>query len=381
MLAGGIALLAAGLLLDGSVQAEGRAGSTVQGQTPNAAGLTLDVQGRSGEGDGMFRFGLTPSGVLSDGGSRLFARGFGEADLRLEGTSWLRLRQALGYGTIDLSPVGPSATQTRGPIVVQPPPATRFVEIEESTSSLELDIASSRRVRWNAYGAWVVAGGVDSIAQQALPLGRGPQAHASLQYALSPLDSLRFDVGGRDTRYSNGLRATVAGFTAGWSTRADRGWDLAFSAGPGVGRSKSGDQPASTQAYAVATADLTATPTRDLTATAGVSVEPLGDALSGDVVERSSLRASITLGRPGHVMLTARGLGALTLTSGSGGPTSPEAGDKFLQGEFGAVMPVNPDSNVAAGVRTAYFSRPLPGQPSQQWAGFVTYLLRLSLLR
>src|SRR5690242_9225775 len=130
MLGGGIALLAAGLLLDGSVQAEGRAGNTVQGQTPNAAALTLDVQGRAGEGGGVLRFGITPSGVLSEGTSRLFARGFGEADLRLDETSWLRLRQQLGYGTVDLSPVAPARPQLPGPIVVQPPPSTRFVEVE-----------------------------------------------------------------------------------------------------------------------------------------------------------------------------------------------------------------------------------------------------------
>ncbi|HYS09562.1 MAG TPA: hypothetical protein VEP66_12495 [Myxococcales bacterium] len=375
-----IAMLASGFLLDGSLTTEGRAGSTVQGQTPNAAAVTLDLQARSNMEDGILRLGLTPSAVFSDG-SQYFARGFGQWDLRLDGTSWLRLRQGLGYGTVDLSPVAAAPIQAPGTIVVQPPPATRFVSVEESNSSIELEWGESRRLRMSGSAAWLVAGGTDSFAQQALPLGRGPQAQAVVQWAASKLDTLRFEANGRDTRYSNGLRATVASFTAGWRTQLTRNTNLSFSAGPGFGRSRTSDQPASAQPYAVATADLNSVATRDLLVSMGVSVEPLGDALSGDVVERSSARASLTLGRPGHVSVTARALGSLTLTSGSGTPTSPEAGDKFLQGELGAAVPVDQSSSLSLGVRGAWFSRPLPGQPPGQWVAFLTYVLRLPLLR
>jgi len=282
---------------------------------------------------------------------------------------------------VDFSPVAPAGPAVEGTFVVKPPPATRFVSVEESNSTVELEVASSRRLRMVASGGWIVSGGTDQLAQSALPLGSGPQAHALLQWAASAVDTLRFEAAGSDTRYSNGLRASVASFTAGWRTQLSRSADLAFSAGPGIGRSQTGDQPASVLPYAVATADLNANATRDLFGSFGLSVEPLGDALSGDVVERSSARASLTLGRPGRVSVSARGQGSLTLTSGSGGPSSPEAGDRFFQGELGATLPVNPDSSLITGVRMASFSRPLPGQPSQQWAAFVTYVLRLPLLR
>jgi len=380
MLVGVIAVLASGFLLDGSLLTEGRAGSTVEGQNPNGAAIRLDLQGRGANGDGVLLFGLTPTAVFSDGRA-LFARAFGEADLRLDGTTTLRLRQGFGYGTADFSPLAPASPAGPGPVVVQPPPAQRFVLIQESNSLAELEMATSRRLRMTASASWIVSGGADFESRESVALGRGPQAHASLQWSATPLDTLRFDAAGSDTKYSNGLRASVANFTVGWRTRLSRSGELAFSAGPGVGRSQPQDQPASTLPYAVATADFTGNATRDLSATVGIGVEPLGDALSGEIVERSSVRALVTLGRPGRVTAVARALGSLTLTSGSGTPTSPAAGDKFLQGELGATVPVGPQSALTAGVRGAFFSRPLPGQPDKQWAAFVNWTAHLSLLR
>src|SRR5258705_13862085 len=103
MLVGVIAVLASGFLLDGSLLTEGRAGSTVGGQNPNGAQIRLDLQGRGSNGDGVLLFGLTPSAVFSNGRA-LFAPAFGEADLRLDGTTLLRLRQGFGYGSPALPP-------------------------------------------------------------------------------------------------------------------------------------------------------------------------------------------------------------------------------------------------------------------------------------
>src|SRR5438093_13350132 len=99
-----IAALAAGVVADGSVRVDGRAGTTDGGQDPNAAGLSAELTGRASGPDGALRFGLSPSAVFAEG-RQLFARAFGEADLRLRSSAWVRLRQSLGYGSIDLSPL------------------------------------------------------------------------------------------------------------------------------------------------------------------------------------------------------------------------------------------------------------------------------------
>src|SRR6266852_6806075 len=99
-----IAAVAAGLAVDGSVRTEARGGTTVGGQDPNSASLSGDVQARASTPDGALRLGVAPSAVLSQS-RQLFVCGFGEVDLRVGGTAWARLRQALGYGTIDLSPL------------------------------------------------------------------------------------------------------------------------------------------------------------------------------------------------------------------------------------------------------------------------------------
>ena len=104
-----VAVLAAGLIADGSVRVEGRAGTTVGGQDPSSAGVSADLTARAPGPDGAFRFGISPSSVLASEGSQLFARGFAEADWRLRAGAWVRLRQGLGYGSIDLSPVAPGA--------------------------------------------------------------------------------------------------------------------------------------------------------------------------------------------------------------------------------------------------------------------------------
>ena len=99
------------------------------------------------------------------------------------------------------------------------------------------------------------------------------------------------------------------------------------------------------------------------------------------IVERAGARASVVFGRPGGVVTAARVIGSVALTSGAGGPTSPEAGDRYLQGEVSATVSLDAHSTFAAGARGAFLSRPLLGQPADQWAAFVAYAAQLPLLR
>jgi hypothetical protein len=71
----------------------------------------------------------------------------------------------------------------------------------------------------------------------------------------------------------------------------------------------------------------------------------------------------------------------MALTSGTGGPDSPQAGDRYLQAEVGATVPLDPRSSVAVGLRAAFLSRPLLNQPSDQWVAFANYVVQVPLLR
>lgn len=375
-----VAALAAGIVLDGSVRADARAGTTTGGQSPSAAGLALDLSGLASDPDGTLRFGVAPSAVLADG-KKLFARGFIERDQRLGSSTWARLRQSLGYGSADLTLVAP--TSVRGPVVAPP---GGFVTIEESNTSLELDVGASKRLRIVGSAAWVVNGGANANARSFLPLARGPLVRASLAWSATRRDTLRIELQGFDYRYladqpANDRRSSVASLAVAWVTQLSRSARLSISLGPGVGRSELRDQPARTVAYAVGGAELRAAFARDLSAGIAAGAEPLGDPTSGEVVELGSVRAFALWGRQGGVALAAGVIGSLALTSGAGGPTSPQAGDRYLRGELTATIPLDARSGLSLGGRSAYLSRPVSNQPSDQWVAFVTYVAQVPLLR
>jgi hypothetical protein len=371
-----MAALAAGFVADGSARVETRAGSTDGGQNPSSVGVSADLQGRASGPDGALRFGLLPSAVRAQG-SQLFVRGFAEAELRFRPGALLRLRQAGGFGSVDLSPVAPGA----GPGPVQPPAGSRFVSVQESTTSLELDVAASRRLRMAGSAAWVVTGGANAEARASFPLSRGPLFRAHFDWTATRRDTLQLEVAGFDYRYSNGQRASVASLAAGFRTQLSRGTELSLSLGPGIGRTETQDRPAAALVYAVGAADLRSTLVRDLSASIGVVLEPLGDPLTGELIERGSLRASAVWDRHRVVTVAARLLGSVALTSGTGSPTSPQAGDRYLQGELSATVPLDARSSLAAGVRAAFLSRPLLDQPTGQWVAFASFVVQLPLLR
>jgi hypothetical protein len=392
-----LALLPAALLsaltLDGSVHAEGRDGAKFAGQDPRAGAITLELNGRSSGPDAALLFGILPSGVLAEE-KQVFARAYLGVDVRVGESGSLRLRQRGGYGTVDLSPVGfPIApitgvgeppTQGPGHATVTSPTASRFVFVQESNSSVELDVPATRRLRVLASGAWNVAGGADFAGRQALPLSRGPQARALLEWAATRLDTLRLEATGVDTRYSNvgSTRVSIATLTGGWRTLLSRSTEVSLAAGAGVGRASSEAPIAtvSTLPYALGSADLRLTGLRDFSAVLGAAVEPVGDALSGDLVERASLRGSAVWGAADALAVTARVTGSVAVTSGKLDVNAAQSGDQYLQGELSLSVPLTRKSRLDLGARGSWLSRPLLNQPTRQWIAFLGYSAQMRLL-
>jgi hypothetical protein len=383
------ALLSAGLMLDGSVRAEGRDGPIVAGQDPRAAALAVDLNGRTAGPDAALLFGLLPSAVFAHD-TQLFARGYLEVDLRLGRDGSLRARQRGGYGTADLSPVGLAASS--GPPAQGEPAAapgsvarTRFVRLQESSSSLELDLLATRRLRLLASAAWNVSGGANAEAMQVLPLSRGPQARAAVEWAATRIDTLRLETAGYDTRYSNGNRVSVASVLAGWRTAIFRGSELALAAGAGVGRAShppgTALLPESTLPYAVATADARFAPARDFALALGAGLEPSGDPLTGDLIERGTVRGSAVWGGNGRIAVAAKVAASVAATSGGLGLNDIQAGDRFVLGDLTVSVPVTRHSGFDIGARGSWLSRPLLNQPKREWIAFVGYSAQLQLLQ
>src|SRR5262249_19708918 len=142
------------------------------------------------------------------------------------------------YGSIDLSPLsGPTpAPVGPSPSGVQPPPATPIVLLEESTTSAALEIALSTRARLQTDAVWQVSGGADETSRNSVPLARGPRLRSQFGYLLTHLDRLDAELGGFDTRYSNGRRVSAANALLGWGRALWHGATLRLGGGPAVGR-------------------------------------------------------------------------------------------------------------------------------------------------
>src|SRR5262249_51954446 len=162
------------------------------------------------EGALILRGGVEPQLLIADPGGgvveRVFARAHAALEWRDHTALRARLRQDLAYGSIDLSPLsGPTpAPGGPSPSRVPPPPATPIVLLEESTTSAALEIALSTRARLQTDAVWQVSGGADETSRNSVPLARGPRLRSQFGYLLTHLDRLDAELGGFDTRYSNG---------------------------------------------------------------------------------------------------------------------------------------------------------------------------------
>src|SRR5215475_2242401 len=122
------ALLLSGLSVDGDLRLEGRGGPALAGQPTSVPALagqptstpptrtwrstgsaSADFSVRSGESNLLVLGGIAPQVVVTDTGSgtaQVFTRAFAALEVRDREAWRFRVRQRVGYGTIDLSPLG-----------------------------------------------------------------------------------------------------------------------------------------------------------------------------------------------------------------------------------------------------------------------------------
>jgi hypothetical protein len=378
-----LAILCSGLALDGTARAEVFGGRAIAGQRLDSAALSADLRGRAFGPDGEIVLGVLPSGVLTDGGGALFTRARIEAAPHLD-SGRLRIRQELAYGKLDVSPLTSQAPPQTG--ALQPPPAARFVKLNESRTLLDLESQLARRIQLTGSLGWIVSGGADAAARSVLPLARTLQGHAGMRWAATRRDELGADASAATMTYSTGNIARIGTLMATWSTRLTRDFDARLAGGPALQASivppREGEfRRAATSVGPAASLVLRFRPERGFFASIGGAVAPVGDALSGDVVTRGDLRTALGWTRADGAAIAVTAIGSNTFSSGSGGPASPRAGDRFLEASLAGTWPVAAGHGVSAGLRTAYLSRPLPGQVRFQWAAFLAWTTTLRFVR
>jgi hypothetical protein len=373
-----------GVLVDGTARLEGRTGARIAGQpSPDIglAALTLSIQ--DDETAVLLRAAIAPQLLLANPGGgvveRGFVRGYALLELRDHPALRIQLRQDLGYGSMDISPLAGFPVVGPGPLPpgAQPPPPTPIVRLEEFTTTGLVEVALSRRTRLSADGAWQVSGGADQFSRASIPLARGPRLRTQLTHLLTPLDELDAELFGFDTRYSNGREVTVGNALIGWRDTLARGTRLHLAAGPSLARGVDLNGTARTSVLGVAQADISlsavALGERGASLSARLAVEPVGDVVSGDLTERGGLTTEGTLTVVRGLTLSIQTSGSVALTSGVSGAAGTVRGDRYGLGELRASWTVAPQFEPSAGVRGAWYNRPPGGLPHTQWAAFVSF--------
>jgi len=422
------ALLLGGLSVDGDLRLEGRGGPAVAGQPtstglasadffvrsgdsnlegrggpalasqPTSTGLaSADFSGRSGESNLLVLGGIAPQVVVADTVAQcvvdssdcrrsylhaaVFTRAFAALEVR-DRESWrFRVRQSVGYGTIDLSPLGRLSAAAVQPTAfpgAQPPPEDqRFLLLEDFETTAAFEIALSRRGRLIGDVGWLVSGGADSIARASLPLSRGPRLHAAVTFQQSRLDELDVDISAFDTRYSNDRRASAAGAMFDWRRTMGRGATVRLGAGPALGRAEDPVTGVNVSLLPAVRAEVQLEPDalgeRGLSMSLRIGAEPVGDQVSGYLVERGGVSPGVTWVAFPELRLEARATGSVALTSGlsPGQGVGTMRGDLYAQSELRATWSLTLQEDASIGTRWAWLSHP-QGLPATQWNLFVS---------
>jgi hypothetical protein len=375
-------VLMGSVLVDGNARIEGHTGSHAAGLPSPETGLaTLSLTVQDDEGEVLWRAGAAPQLLIANPGGGVvgvFGRAFAALEVRDRATYRVRLRQDLGYGTMDLSPLAglPAAGPGPPPPGAQPPPAMPIVLLEESTTAGSVEVALSHRTRLATDAAWLVSGGADAASRNSVPLAHGARLRAQLSHLLTHLEELGAELSGLDTRYSNGNRVSVAIALLGWGTRLAPGGTLQLGAGPSIARGVTPATGTRNSLLYIAHADLVLSPvalrTRGLSLSLRVAAEPIGDVISGDLVERGGITTSVTFAPARDLTLNLRTIGSVALTSGVSGALGTIRGDYYGTGELNAVWAATRQLDITVGPRGFWVSRPSGGLPHAQWVAFAS---------
>ena len=191
----------------------------------------------------------------------------------------------------------------------------------------------------------------------------------------SALLALDAELSGSDTRYSNGNRVSVANALLGWGTKLAPGGTLQLGAGPSLARGVAPSVATTRNSLLyIAHADLVLSPvalqTRGLSLSLRVAAEPIGDAITGDLVERGGVTAGVAYAVARDLTLNLRAIGSLALTSGVSGSLGTIRGDRYGTGELNATWAATRQLELTVGPRGFWVSRPVGALPHAQWVAF-----------
>jgi hypothetical protein len=216
--------------------------------------------------------------------------------------------------------------------------------------------------------------------------------HAAVAFQQSRLDELDVDISAFDTRYSNDpscssyirRRASAAGAMFDWRRTMGRGATVHLGAGPALGRAED-LAGVNVSLLPAVRADVLLEPDalgeRGLSMSLRVGAEPVGDQVSGYLVERGGVSPGVTWVAFPELKLEARGTGSIALTSGLS-PVQQSLtdtvsvrtmrGDLYAQSELRATWSPTLQEDASIGARWAWLSHPQAGLPPAQWNLFVS---------
>jgi hypothetical protein len=287
----------------------------------------------------------------------------------------LGARGDFAYGTQSYTSLalGPGPITGVTPIDRLPPSAT--VGYVASSAGLTLRYAASRR--WIGHGRfeYALAGGVDAIAREALPLQSGPRAAVGAEGALTRKDHLDSAMEISRTTFSSGPEHDVLELSEAWRHALGRTTETTLGGGAALisGRGASGG---ATRAYAVAQAALAhGLPTRGLETRLSLRYAPVLDRLSGAVDPRLQATAAATL----HLSHSTAARGQLSLAQSI--PTLQDGAVTLVIGEAALSTRIDRAVQLEVGTRCALQRVRSIGATTPQWIAFVSTTFALPSVR
>ncbi len=236
-----------------------------------------------------------------------------------------------------------------------------------SNSSAGLALAFGRLWFLMASGGYEISGGADESVRDLLPLQQGPHFEGLLSYLVTDRDTVGSGVTARDSRFSNGRRASVLVVDARWARQLLRPLSGELRVGLSGFRAVREDGVVETAGLPVAGAALnyqTGLFSNPLHLHGEVQLAPYVDPFGGRVYHRveAALGASWAYQR---LTVNARAAGSLAVTGWE------RRGTTVLTGDLGAAYLFSRRFQLEAGMRAGWQSGlELAGAPFA-WGGYV----------
>ena len=377
-----IVLLAAdAVTVDASVRTEGRAYTATIGGG-SAAALQINALVGLSTTPGEWSFSAAYAPQLLDapppdgtGLSVLHGVQLG-ADYRTSGVGRVFLRDSLLVGLYDFSPLVANGGTGPPPVLNPRLPVKLLLAYISSNTSLNVEQELSRRLRLTGTLEYLVAGGSDRVAQNYIPLQRGPQLTANLSWSAERSDKLSLALLGSDATLTNGAAVRLATLQAGWRHELERDLRTDLALGGGFGKSTGPGVQVPTSAFP----SLSGSITRPLlfrgghaSATLRANVAPTVDPLTGQIYELGEGQAELGWGIDRLVNLVANG------GLGRGLSGAAQRGIQLSRAEGFASVPIGTWAAFSLGARGAW--QKVPGSqsatvPPFEWAVFSFFSIR-----